>query len=61
VITARTKARKRALDILFAAEAQGIVATDLLDERIAAGDLGNPYTAVLVRGSRSMPPGSTNS
>ena len=50
MITARTKARKRALDILFAAEAQGIVATDLLDERIAAGDLANPYTADLVRG-----------
>jgi N utilization substance protein B len=50
VITARTKARKRALDILFAAEAQGIAATDLLDERIASGDLGNPYTAELVRG-----------
>jgi transcription antitermination protein NusB len=49
--TARTKARKRALDLLFAAEARGLRAVDMLDESVAAGEgPGNPYTATLVRG-----------
>jgi N utilization substance protein B len=49
--TARTKARKRALDLLFAAEARGLSAVDMLDQAIAAGEgPGNPYTATLVRG-----------
>ena len=49
--TARTKARKRALDLLFAAEARGLNAVDMLDEAIAEGDgPGNAYTATLVRG-----------
>ena len=49
--TARTKARKRALDLLFAAEARGLSAVDMLDEAIAEGEgPGNAYTATLVRG-----------
>ena len=32
---ARSKARKRALDILFEAELRGVPVLDLLDERIA--------------------------
>jgi transcription antitermination protein NusB len=49
-LSARTKARKRALDLLFAAEARGESAADLLDAQIADGELNNPYTATLVRG-----------
>lgn len=49
--TARTKARKRALDLLFAAEARGMSAGDLLDQQLAEGELpNNPYTVTLVRG-----------
>ncbi|GAB7005585.1 transcription antitermination factor NusB [Nocardioides sp. AN3] len=49
--TARTKARKRALDLLFAAEARGLSAVDMLDEAVADGEgPGNAYTATLVRG-----------
>jgi N utilization substance protein B len=49
--TARTKARKRALDLLFAAEARGLSAVAMLDEAIAAGEgPSNAYTATLVRG-----------
>jgi len=49
--TARTKARKRALDLLFAAEARGISAGDLLDQQIAEGEVpNNRYTVTLVRG-----------
>jgi transcription antitermination protein NusB len=48
---ARSKARKRALDILFEAELRGCPVLDLLAERIA---VGSPpvaeYAAVLVRG-----------
>jgi N utilization substance protein B len=49
-LSARSKARKRALDLLFAAEARGAVATDLLSEQVADGELNNPYTATLVEG-----------
>jgi len=49
-MSARTKARKRALDLLFAAEARGTDATDLLEEQLKAGEVNNPYTAALVRG-----------
>jgi len=46
-MSARSKARKRALDLLFAAEAQGLSAVELLD----GGDApANEYTAELVRG-----------
>ena len=52
-MSARSKARTRALDILFEADQRGINAETLLDERLAdresrAGN--NPYPADLVRG-----------
>lgn len=50
-MAARTKARKRALDILFESEMQGRPAGETLDERIVAGDPPvNDYTVTLVRG-----------
>ena len=50
-MSARSKSRKRALDILFEAEARGIGAWGLLDDRIIAQDPPvNEYTVVLVRG-----------
>ncbi|MDN5764329.1 MAG: transcription antitermination factor NusB [Humibacillus sp.] len=62
-MAARTKARSRALDILFEADQRGVNAQALLDERLAQrnvddGSLGsragnNPYTAELVRGVTS--------
>ena len=48
---ARTKARKRALDILYAAELRGEAADMALDRAIAAGaGPTNDYTSELVRG-----------
>lgn len=50
---ARTKARKRALDLLFEAEQRGVNAVTLLDERVDSPVTPAPlpeYTAVLVRG-----------
>jgi transcription antitermination protein NusB len=48
---ARSKARKRALDVLFEAEVRGIPVLDLLAERVAAADPPVPgYAAELVRG-----------
>jgi transcription antitermination protein NusB len=48
---ARSKARKRALDLLYAAELRGESAADALDRAIAEGEgPTNDYTAVLVRG-----------
>ena len=49
-MSARSKARKRALDLLFAAEARGVAASDLLSEQVNDGELNNPYTATLVEG-----------
>ena len=52
-MSARSKARKRALDLLFEAEQRGVNARDLLDERVLAPVTPAPlpeYTAVLVRG-----------
>jgi transcription antitermination protein NusB len=54
-MSARSKARKRALDLLFASEVRGRSAVDALDEEIgdAARPGGRPvadYTGVLVRG-----------
>lgn len=50
-MSARTKARKRALDVLFAAELRGETATEALDRAIAEGEAPtNDYTVVLVRG-----------
>lgn len=48
---ARSKARKRALDILFEAELRGVPVLDLLAERITLGSPPvPPYAADLVRG-----------
>lgn len=48
---ARSKARKRALDLLYASELRGESAVDALDRAIADGEgPTNEYTAVLVRG-----------
>jgi transcription antitermination protein NusB len=48
---ARSKARKRALDILFEAELRGVPVLDLLDERVAqASPPVSAYAADLVRG-----------
>lgn len=50
-MTARSKARKRALDILFAADLRGGSAVEALEAAIAAGEgPTNDYTETLVRG-----------
>lgn len=50
-MAARSKARKRALDVLYASDVRGESATDALDRAIAEGEgPTNDYTAVLVRG-----------
>lgn len=50
-MTARSKARKRALDILFAADLRGESAVEALEAAIAAGEgPTNDYTETLVRG-----------
>jgi N utilization substance protein B len=50
-MAARSKARKRALDILFESEARGVAPSVVLDERVVAGDPPiNEYTVALVRG-----------
>ncbi len=50
-MSARSKARKRALDILFAAELRGQSPAEALDTAIAEGEgPTNDYTATLVRG-----------
>lgn len=52
-VSARTKARRRALDILFEADARDTGPTELLAERLADSDLEPPvpqYAAELVRG-----------
>jgi len=50
-VAARSKARKRALDILFAAELRGLPAVQLLSEQQSLGDQPVPeYAAELVRG-----------
>jgi len=51
VMSARSKARKRALDVLFEAELRGSPVLELLAERITMGDPPvSPYAADLVRG-----------
>lgn len=49
---ARSKARKRAVDLLFEADARGLDATELLAERIGSPDVPpiNDYTIELVQG-----------
>ena len=50
-MSARSKARKRALDILFASELRGDDPIKALDTAIADGEgATNPYTGDLVRG-----------
>jgi len=50
-VAARSKARKRALDILFEAELRGLPTLELLSERQSLGDVPvQPYAAELVRG-----------
>jgi N utilization substance protein B len=50
-MAARSKARKRALDVLFEAEVRGEPVLELLAERAAAGDPPvSDYAAELVRG-----------
>jgi N utilization substance protein B len=50
-MSARSKARKRALDIVFESEARDLMLNDLLDERVAQGEPPvNEYTARLIRG-----------
>ena len=50
-MSARSKARKRALDVLYASELRGESPLAALDRAIADGEgPTNPYTAVLVRG-----------
>jgi transcription antitermination protein NusB len=50
-MSARSKARKRALDVLFASDVRGESAVEALDRAISEGEgPTNDYTAVLVRG-----------
>jgi len=50
-MAARSKARKRALDILFECEVRGIRLDGTLDERVIAGEPPvNEYTVTLIRG-----------
>ncbi len=50
-MAARSKSRKRALDVLFEAEARDLEVLTFLDEKVAAGDPPvNEYAAHLVRG-----------
>jgi N utilization substance protein B len=53
-MAARSKARKRALDILFEAELRGLPTLELLSMRQSLGDVPvQPYAAELVRGVAS--------
>ncbi|HEX6876851.1 MAG TPA: transcription antitermination factor NusB [Nocardioidaceae bacterium] len=50
-MAARSKARRRALDILFESEARGVPSAEVLEERLSAGDPPvHDYTVTLVRG-----------
>lgn len=50
-IGARSKARKRAVDVLFEADQRGVPALDVLAARQAAADpVLNPYTVTIVLG-----------
>ena len=53
---ARSKARKRAVDVLFEADQRGKSPIDVLEDRKTRGDAGaNPYTAELVDRSGRAP------
>jgi N utilization substance protein B len=50
-VSARSKARKRALDLVFAAEARGRAPGEFLAEQVEAGEgPTNDYTVTLVQG-----------
>lgn len=50
-IGARSKARKRAIDVLFEADQRGVPALEVLAAREAAADPAlNPYTVTMVQG-----------
>jgi N utilization substance protein B len=49
-VGARTKARKRALDVLYAADLRGVSARELLNEAVAGGEEPRDYTVVLIDG-----------
>ena len=50
-MSARSKARKRALDLLYASDLRGETAVEALERAVAEGEgPTNDYTAVLVRG-----------
>jgi transcription antitermination protein NusB len=50
-VAARSKARKRALDVLFEAELRGLPVLELLAERMSLGERPTPeYAAQIVRG-----------
>ena len=50
-MSARSKARKRALDLLYAAEARGRAPAEFLADQVEAGDAPtNDYTVTLVQG-----------
>jgi transcription antitermination protein NusB len=50
-MSARSKARKRALDLVFAAEARGRAPGDFLADQVEAGEAPtNDYTVTLVQG-----------
>jgi transcription antitermination protein NusB len=50
-MSARSKARKRALDLIFAAEARGRAPGEFLDEQLVSGERpSNDYTVELVKG-----------
>jgi transcription antitermination protein NusB len=53
-VAARSKARKRALDVLFEAELRGLPVLGLLAERMSLGEQPTPeYAAEIVRGVAS--------
>jgi transcription antitermination protein NusB len=52
-MSARSKARKRALDILFESEMRGLPVGATLEERRAGEEPLNPYTVQLVEGVAS--------
>ena len=50
-MSARSKARKRAVDVLFEADTRGVDVRTTLDDRLALADPPlNPYTVEVVRG-----------
>ena len=56
-MAARSKARKRALDILFECEVRGLPLGETLDERVIAGEPPvNEYTVALIRGIEEHQP-----